>query len=81
MFEGTLIVLRSDRDEITLTAYRRVTAISRPRGEHLAHGGAWRGFHDHRSPSRTQPPQPPRTEHLPGPCRYPITATRLKRPS
>ena len=37
MFEGTLIVLRSDRDEITLTAHRRVTATSRPRDERLAH--------------------------------------------
>src|SRR5664279_4470555 len=44
MFEGTLIVLRSDRDEVTLTAHRRVTATSRPRDERLAHSAAWRGF-------------------------------------
>jgi glucosamine--fructose-6-phosphate aminotransferase (isomerizing) len=44
MLEGTLIVLRSDRDEITLTAHRRVTATSRPHDERLAHSAAWRGF-------------------------------------
>jgi glucosamine--fructose-6-phosphate aminotransferase (isomerizing) len=44
MFEGTLIVLRADRDEVTLTAHRRVTATSRPRDERLAHSAAWRGF-------------------------------------
>ena len=44
MFEGTLIVLRSDRDEVTLTAHRRFTATSRPRDERLAHSAAWRGF-------------------------------------
>ena len=44
MLEGTLIVLRSDPDQITLTAHRRITATSRPRDEHLAHTAAWRGF-------------------------------------
>ena len=44
MSEGTLIALRSDRDEVTLTAHRRVTATSRPRDERLAHSAAWRGF-------------------------------------
>ena len=44
MLEGTLILLRSDRDEVTLTAHRRVTATSRPRDERLAHSAAWRGF-------------------------------------
>jgi glucosamine 6-phosphate synthetase-like amidotransferase/phosphosugar isomerase protein len=44
MVEGTLIVLRSDRDEVTLSAHRRVTATSRPRDERVAHSAAWRGF-------------------------------------
>jgi glucosamine 6-phosphate synthetase-like amidotransferase/phosphosugar isomerase protein len=44
MMEGTLIVLRSDRDEVTLSAYRRFAATSRPLDERLAHSAAWRGF-------------------------------------
>jgi glucosamine--fructose-6-phosphate aminotransferase (isomerizing) len=44
MSEGTLIVLRTDLDEVTLTTYRRFTATSRPRDERLAHSAAWRGF-------------------------------------
>ncbi len=44
MIEGTLLVLCSDRDEVTLSAYRRFTATSRPRDERLAHSAAWRGF-------------------------------------
>ena len=44
MVEGTLIVLRSDRDEVTLSAHRRFTATSRPRDERVAHSAAWRGF-------------------------------------
>ena len=40
MLEGTLIVLRSDRDEITLSAHRRFTATSRPHDERLAHSAA-----------------------------------------
>lgn len=44
MVEGTLLVLRSDRDEVTLSAHRRFTATSRPHDERLAHGAAWRGF-------------------------------------
>ena len=44
MIEGTLLVLCSERDEVTLSAYRRFTATSRPRDERLAHSAAWRGF-------------------------------------
>lgn len=44
MVEGTLLVLRSDRDEVTLSAHRRFTATSRPHDERIAHSAAWRGF-------------------------------------
>lgn len=44
MVEGTLLVLRSDREEVTLSAHRRFTATSRPHDERIAHSAAWRGF-------------------------------------
>ena len=44
MREGTLIVLRSNDDDVTLSAHRRFTATCRPRDERLAHSAAWRGF-------------------------------------
>ena len=47
MVEGTLIVLRSDRDEVTLCAYRRFTATSRPRDERVAQSAAWPEARDH----------------------------------
>lgn len=44
MVEGSLLVLRTDRDEVSLSAHRRFTATSRPHDERLAHSAAWRGF-------------------------------------
>ena len=44
MIEGTLIVLHSDHEEVTLFSHRRFTATSRPRDERLAHTTAYRGF-------------------------------------
>jgi hypothetical protein len=44
MIEGTLIVLQSGQQEVTLSAHRRFTATSRPRDERVAHSAAWRGF-------------------------------------
>ena len=44
MIEGTLIVLQSEHEEVTLSAHRSFVATSRPHDERLAHTAAWRGF-------------------------------------
>jgi len=44
IIEGTLIVLQSGHQEVTLSAHRSFVATSRPHDERLAHNAAWRGF-------------------------------------
>lgn len=83
MIEGTLHFLCSDRDEVTLSAYRGFAATSQaPSRTPRTQRAAWRGFTitDHRSPiAATNSTIATTTSRarLPAPGRYPGTTARL----